>query len=193
MGEFSYCCSSAQKHPREMVITPKASISRLIPCGSSGPARLAADSTGSIPATEHALAGKGNTGGGSTGGVPATEHALAGKGDTGGGKGHNTGGGSTGGVPATEHALAGKSDTGGGEGDNIGGGSTGGFRATEYAARFGNSFDKGKLRTVCLAHLRGLAWCAHYYYHGEELIEFHFSLAIWLSMNRLIRLNESMN
>ena len=164
MGEFSYCCSSAQKHPREMVITPKASISRLIPCGSSGPARLAADSTGSIPATEHALAGKGNTGGGSTGGVPATEHALAGK-----------------------------SDTGGGEGDNIGGGSTGGFRATEYAARFGNSFDKGKLRTVCLAHLRGLAWCAHYYYHGEELIEFHFSLAIWLSMNRLIRLNESMN
>jgi len=66
------------------------------------------------------------------------------------------------------------------------------FEVKQYLVKvklqFGNSFDTGKLRAVCLAHLRGLAWCAHYYYHGEELIEFHSNPAI-----RLLVINESID
>ena len=43
---------------------------------------------------------------------------------------------------------------------------TGRWRSNEYAARFGNNFHRSKLKRLCLAHIRGLAWCAHYYYHG---------------------------
>ncbi|EOD35259.1 hypothetical protein EMIHUDRAFT_455347 [Emiliania huxleyi CCMP1516] len=51
---------------------------------------------------------------------------------------------------------------------------TGGWRASEYRARFGGDFDAAKLRALCVAHVRGLAWCAHYYYHGCADWRWHF-------------------
>mmetsp|Transcript_30240 Transcript_30240/g.96506 ORF Transcript_30240/g.96506 Transcript_30240/m.96506 type:complete len:913 (+) Transcript_30240:32-2770(+) len=51
---------------------------------------------------------------------------------------------------------------------------TGSWRAGEYAARFGNDFDRAKLHRLCLAHVRGLAWCAHYYFHGCPDWRWHF-------------------
>jgi 5'-3' exoribonuclease 2 len=51
---------------------------------------------------------------------------------------------------------------------------TAGWRAGEYASRFGNEFDRAKLRRLCLAHVRGLAWCAHYYFYGCPDWRWHF-------------------
>ena len=42
------------------------------------------------------------------------------------------------------------------------------------ARRFGGDFDAAKLRALCVAHVRGLAWCAHYYYHGCADWRWHF-------------------